>query len=204
MPLVSAQPTATQAAHFARLAQIAGDQVFTHLFGSRAETVLASMFRRGDNENSHRFTTFLQENGAIAGMLQGLPATEMQAQANRANWLYLRYAAWQLPRALLGVSRLAGVLEFLGSGLNDGDFYIAMLAIYPAFRGQGHSTTLLNQAAQLAANQGCARLTLDVDERNHLARAVYQRAGYKRIAQSKEVALEGERFSLLRLAKAVA
>ena len=204
MPLIKAESTAEHAEHFARLAQIASDQFFTHLFGSRAGAVLESMFLQRDNDSSHRYTTFLLEGSSIAGMLHAYPAIESQVQARRSNWLYLRYAAWQLPRLLVVGFACRDILEFLGSGMDDGDLYIAMLALYPSFRGQGHSTTLLNHSERLAATQGCARLTLDVDARNHIARAVYQRAGYQQIAQSKHVDLEGERIKLLRLAKTIA
>ena len=196
-----AQPSSEQAAHFARLAQIASDQFFSHLFGPRAQTVLSSMFQEPDNENSHAHTTFLQEGGAIAGMLHAYPAIEARRCARRSIWLYLRYASWQLPRALAVGLRLSNIMEFLGSDLDDGDFYIAMLAIYPQFRRRGHSKTLLNHAEDLAVSHNCSRLALDVDERNQIARAIYCRAGFQQIAQSKKVDLEGERFAILRLAK---
>ena len=46
----------------------------------------------------------------------------------------------------------------------------------------------------------CSRLTLDVDERNHIARAAYRRARFKQIAQSKKLHESGECWGLLRLA----
>lgn len=201
MTLMPAQPSSEQAAHFARLAQIASDQFFSHLFGPRAQSVLSSMFQEPNNDNSHVYTTFLQEGDEIAGMLQAYPAIEARRCARRSNWLYLRHASWQIPRALAVGIRLGSVLEFLGSDLDDGDFYIAMLAIYPQFRRRGHSQTLLNHAEDLAATHDCSRLALDVDERNHIARAVYRHAGFQRIAQSKKADLAGERLSVLRLAK---
>ena len=204
MTLVPAQPAAEQAAHFARLAQIAGDEIFTHFFGSRAETVLASMFRRRENDNSHAHTAFLLEEDAIAGMLQAYTASDARQQAPRTLWLYLRYAAWQLPRALVLGFMLRDILDFLNRDLDDEDFYIVFLALYPPYRGQGHSKTLLREAERRAVLRGCRRLILDVDERNHVALAAYSRVGFEQIAQSKKVELAGERIGLLRLAKPVA
>ncbi len=48
-----------------------------------------------------------------------------------------------------------------------------------------------------------ARLTLDVDERNTIARAAYQGAGFEVIDASKKVAIGGEPWAVLRLAKAL-
>ena len=201
MTLLPAQPSSEQAAHFARLAQIASDHFFSHLFGPRAQTVLRSMFQEPDNENSHAHTTFLQEGDEIAGMLHAYSAIEARRCARRSHWLYLRHAGWQLPRALAVGIRLSNIMEFIGGDLDDGDLYIAMLAIYPQFRRRGHSQTMLNHAEDLAASHGCSRLALDVEERNQIARAVYCRAGFQQIAQSKKVELEGERSAILRLAK---
>ena len=204
MPLIKAKPTAEQAAHFARLAQIASDQFFAHLFGSRAQTVLESMFLRRDNDNSFIYTSFVLEDDSIAGMLQAYPAADARRQAARSTRLYLRHAAWQIPRALALGFMLRDLLEFLTSNLDDGDLYIAMLAIYPPYRGRGHSKTLLMQAERLAAARGLTRLALDVDERNRIALAAYRGAGFEQIAQSKKVKLEGESWGLLRLAKPLA
>ncbi len=204
MRLAPAAPTADEARHFAQLAQIAGDDVFTHLFGSRARAVLEAMFLLRDNDSSHAHTTFLHEDEAIAGMLQACPAAVARRRETRTLWLYLRYAAWQIPRALVVGFLLRDLLDFLGGSLEDDDFYILFLAIYPAYRGRGHSKTLLQEAERLAAFHDCSRLTLDVDEGNDIARAAYARAGFLQIARSKEVEIEGERHRLLRLAKPIA
>lgn len=204
MTLIAAQPTSEQASHFARLAQIASDQFFQHLFGSRAGAVLESMFLLRDNDNSHRYTTFLLQDDRIAGMLHGYPATDARRHAARSHWLYLRYAAWQMPRMLALGFLLRDLLDFLGNNLHDGDFYLAMLAIDQPYRGRGQSKTLIQECERRARERGCDRLTLDVDERNHIARAAYARAGFEQWAQSKKVKLEGERFGLLRLVKPIA
>lgn len=204
MTLIAARPTADHATHFARLAQIASDDMFTHFFGSRARAALESMFLARENDNSHAHTTFLLEAEEVAGMLQAYPAALARQHEARTLWLYLRYAAWQLPRALVVGFMLRDILDFLGGNLDDEDFYIAFLAVYPPYRGRGHSKTLLKEAERLATLHGCSRLSLDVDERNHIARAAYQRFGFATVAHSKEVKIEGERHRVLRLSKRIA
>lgn len=204
MQIVAGQPIAEQAAHFARLAQIAGDDIFSVLFGSRANPILQAMYRRTDNDNSHVYTTFLLHDGAVAGMLHAYPAGDAERLAGRTAWLYLRLARWGALRALAVGARLSSLLDFVGGNLEAGDLYIAMLALYPAFRGRGYGKRLLAEAERQVHARACTRLTLDVDERNQVARAVYVAAGFQQIDASKAVRLGGENMRLLRLAKPVA
>lgn len=201
--LIRAQPTAEHSAHFASLGQIASDDYFSILFGSRAKAVLESMFRRSDNDNSHLYTTFLLDDEAIAGMLHAYPAGDAQALARRTAWLYLRFARWQAPRALTVATRMSGVLDFLGGNLRPEDFYIAMLALYPSSRGRGFGKRLLEEAERKAHERGCTRLTLDVEASNTVARAVYAAVGYLQIDESNEVRLGDNSIKLLRLAKPI-
>lgn len=203
MKLIPARPTPDYAEHFAQLAQMAGDKVFTEFFGSRAHAALVSMYLQADNHNSHTHTTFLQENSAIAGMLHAYSATAARDHAPRTNWLYVKYARLQIFRLLTATILLRDILGFVGENLLEGDYYIAFLAVYPQRRGRGHSKTLLNHASHLARQAGCSRLALDVDEHNTIARAAYQQAGFEQISASKEVRIENECWRVLRLAKPV-
>ena len=203
MQLIAGQPAPEQAAHFARLAQMAGDDIFTVLFGSRANAVLQAMFLRLDNDNSHVYTTFLLHGGALAGMLHAYPAGDAERQAGRTAWLYMRFARWHALRALAVGIRLSRLLDFIGANLVTDDFYIAMLALYPSFRGRGYSRALLEEAQRRARQCGSTRLTLDVDERNRVARAAYAAAGFQQINASRAVRLDGAWVRLLRLAKPV-
>ncbi|MCY4021262.1 MAG: GNAT family N-acetyltransferase [Chloroflexi bacterium] len=203
MKLIPARPTPDNADHFAQLAQMAGDKVFTDLFGGRAHAALKSMYLQADNLNGHTHTTFLQEDSAIAGMLHAYSATAARDYAPRTNWLYLKYARLQIFRFLAATILLRDILGFIGENLLEGDYYIAFLAVYPQRRGRGHSKTLLNHASHLARQARCSRLALDVDEHNTIARAAYQQAGFEQISASKEVRIENERWRVLRLAKPV-
>ncbi len=203
MELIAGQPSPEHAAHFARLAQIASDDVFSILFGSRANAVLEAMFLRSDNDNSHLYTTLLPDDDAIAGMLHAYPARDAKAQSRRTGWLYLRFARTQALPALLIATRIGSILDFLGGNLQVDDYYIAMLALYPSFRGRGCGKLLLTEAEGLAQARGCTRLTLDVEAGNAIARAVYAAAGFEQIDASNEVRLGGISIKLLRLAKPV-
>ena len=203
MTFEAATLTAEHERAFYDLTQMAADDLFSQFFGGRAETVLQSMYRRGDNELSHRHSRFLLADAEIAGLLHAYPGSWARAVSDRSFWLYLRYAGWQSLRFLALGILLRQIFEFLGENLEDDDFYIAFLAVYPQFRGRGYSKALLAYANELAAEAACARLVLDVDERNSIARAAYAGFGFEQIAESKLARIDGESFRILRLAKAV-
>lgn len=203
MTLIPAQAAPDHARHFAQLAQIASDEFFSELLGKKANAVLESMFMQTDNDNSHSHTRFLQVDDEIAGMLTAYTAADARSHARRTMWLMLRYAGWRSLRFLAVSILYSDVLDFLGGNLEDGDFYIAMIAIYPPHRGRGYSKTILNYAARLAAERGASRLTLDVDERNTVAIAAYRRGGFEQIDESKKIHHQGESWRLLRMAKSI-
>ena len=159
------------------------------------------MFLRADNDYSHRHCTFLQAGESVAGMIHAYSAEQASANARQSLWLTLYYARWQIFRCLIVGFALRDILDFLGADLAPGDFYIAMVALYLPYRRHGHSKTLLEKASGLAIRQGCSRLTLDVEDRNHIAIAAYQRAGFTISAESKKINYAGERWGLLRMVK---
>lgn len=113
----------------------------------------------------------------------------------------LRHARLQALRFFFSALVLRDILGFIGENLDPEDYYISMLAIYPAFRGLSYSKALLAEVERLAVEQNCVRLALDVDERNVVARAAYRRAGFGQIGESKKVTIDGQRWGMLRLAK---
>lgn len=64
-----------------------------------------------------------------------------------------------------------------------GTFYVNALATYPAYRGQGLGTKLLDAANTLAAEAGCGRLSLEVFSQNEEAVRLYEHHGYQETAR---------------------
>lgn len=54
------------------------------------------------------------------------------------------------------------------------------LTVVPAHRGSGVGRLLLEAVEAKARELGCCKVTLEVAERNDLARGVYERAGFRR------------------------
>ena len=85
--------------------------------------------------------------------------------------------------------------------LAPGTWYVNVLATYPEYRGQGHGARLLAIAERLAADAGSAGLSLIVLDANAGARRLYERAGYRQIAERAVVkedwACRGKNWVLL-------
>ncbi|TBW55169.1 GNAT family N-acetyltransferase [Marinobacter halodurans] len=67
-----------------------------------------------------------------------------------------------------------------------GSYYINMLATYPAFRGQGIGTALMERVPEWAHAKGCDLASVEVFEQSPGAMQLYQRLEY-RIVESREV-----------------
>jgi len=199
--LVAARRTPADARHFADLAQIAGDDIFSQLFGRRAIPLLQGMFLRENNEYSCRHCTFIRHDYETAGMIHACSARTLQTNELRSFLLTLLLAGWELPRFLLMLVMMRQLLGFVGQKLATDDYTITFVALYPAFRGRGLSKPLLAHAEESALREGCSRLTLDVAADNALAIAAYQRVGFVQVDASPVVKDGGKELQLLRLAK---
>ena len=62
------------------------------------------------------------------------------------------------------------------------------LAVLPAHRGRGIGRSLLVAVEERARQRGCCKVTLEVREGNHTARALYKRSGYGDFAPGTESA----------------
>ena len=55
------------------------------------------------------------------------------------------------------------------------------LAVLPGYRGRGIGRALLASVETHARQRGCVKITLEVQENNHRARSVYERAGFANV-----------------------
>lgn len=69
------------------------------------------------------------------------------------------------------------------------------LAVLPAFQRRGIARALLTAAEERARARGCCKLTLEVREDNHRARALYHERGFR------DFELAGKQYPTLFLAK---
>ncbi|WOX04973.1 GNAT family N-acetyltransferase [Microbulbifer pacificus] len=60
------------------------------------------------------------------------------------------------------------------------------VVVSEAARGQGVCTLMMEKVAQEARERGCAKITMEVLEKNHPARAAYRKCGFKPYALDEE------------------
>ena len=68
--------------------------------------------------------------------------------------------------------------------LVPGTWYVNVLAAYPEHRGKGHGTALLGLAEQLARETHRRGMSIIVADTNTGARRLYERCGYREVAQA--------------------
>jgi len=64
-------------------------------------------------------------------------------------------------------------------------WYVNVLACYPGHRGQGYGSLLLRAAEAIARDAGLRRMSVIVADTNTGARRLYERHGYREIAQRR-------------------
>lgn len=86
--------------------------------------------------------------------------------------LYKKYGRKNTRRFLLGK-------RVFQMDVQDGDCYLAHLAVAEGHQGKGIGSMLLDASKEFASDHGFTRLTLIVSEKNPGARALYERNGFE-------------------------
>jgi ribosomal-protein-alanine acetyltransferase len=114
---------------------------------------------------------------ALLALEQAFPGDRMSARQFRHHLASPR-ALWRVADA--GGKLVGYALVLLRRGSDRARLY--SIAVDPAARGQGLGRRLLAAAEEDAGRAGCTAMTLEVREDNATANALYQAAGYRRLA----------------------
>ncbi len=195
------RPTASDAAAFAELADMAAGGLFGSLLGRRALEIVARVYRHPANELSFEQTHFCEEDGSIAGMVNGYFGRHAkELRRGTARW-FARHAGWRLIRAAAVALPRARVFAFMDRLAPDA-YYIQELAVFPDRRGQGLGRVLLESVEETAREAGAASLELDVETGNDVAIALYEGFGFQAAATSPKALLGN--VQVLRMVKHLA
>ena len=162
--------TPDDAAALADLVNIAGEGLPFYLWsrlagpGESPWDVGRARARRDEGSFSYRNATLYEDQGAIAAGLVGYALPDVPEPIDYAS----------MPALFVPLQELENVAA--------GSWYVNVLATYPAQRGRGYGTALLDLAERLAAAEGCAGLSLIVADTNRAARRLYERCGYRQAA----------------------
>lgn len=154
----------------AELINFAGEGLPLYLWERMAEegeTAWDVGYRRAAREEgsfSYRNATVAERDGALVAALIGYPlAHEPEAIGP------------DMPGMFVPLQEL--------ENLAPGTWYVNVLAVYPACRGQGLGTRLLEAAEAKAAEAGLFGLSIIVSDANKGARRLYERFGYHERAE---------------------
>ncbi|HEX2116011.1 MAG TPA: GNAT family N-acetyltransferase [Alphaproteobacteria bacterium] len=156
--------TCADCAEIARLFLIASDGLAAYIWGRMdmpglsLEEIGRRRYEREGVAFSYRNCLIAEADGAVIGMLHAYPMERSEP-----------------PSEFDPVLRPYSELEDYGS------LYISGVALYPAWRGRGIGTRLLQAAETRARDLRVARLSLICFERNARAMALYRRLGFGEI-----------------------
>jgi len=186
----------TGAEHFARLMEISAPEYFPALLGPKFREVFEKLFIEKANLFSHEHVVFAIYEEQIAGMLLSYDWRAKVKEEKRTGWLMLKILGFDFLRKLPAFLSAEG-----GSGrLEEGDYYVSNVAVYPEFRGKGIGKALMLEAERLARECGAKRIALDVEMENEIAIAVYQKLGYS-VEREHSIELEGKTYGFYRMVK---
>jgi ribosomal protein S18 acetylase RimI-like enzyme len=170
-PSLSIRPaTIDDAAALAQLVNMAGEGLPFYLWSKMTQagedpwSVGASRARREEGSFSYRNAAVVESAGLVAACLIGYPLPD-EPEAIDAN----------MPAMFVPMQQL--------ENLAPGTWYVNVLASYPQYRNQGLGIALLKHAETLADASGAKRdLSVIVADNNAGARRLYERMGYRQVA----------------------
>jgi ribosomal protein S18 acetylase RimI-like enzyme len=170
--------TANDCSTIAQLFSIASDGVSNYFWSTlQVDYPGLSLIEIGTNQFAIEQTDFSYQNcvvvecdGKVIGMMVTFPVGASKAESECVS---------EVANPLQISSSEPNVLEPYYCLKAPGTWYIAGLAVFPEFRGQGVGTQLLSLARQQAQEQGFQELSLLAFEQNIRAVKLYKRNEFK-------------------------
>jgi len=150
-----------------------------YLFGGDdadcAREVFAKLFTQPQNRFSHEFTSVLELNDEVAGMLLGYPAEVVRALAASMAKQLREIIGWGgMVRLLRRSAPLMAIKEYEAD-----EFYIFTVSVRPGFQSRGFGKQLLMHAEDKTRAAGLRKCSLGVTVDNVGAVRLYERFNYR-------------------------
>jgi ribosomal protein S18 acetylase RimI-like enzyme len=168
-----AVPTIEEGLLFARYLNMAADGAFRALLGRGYDRVIGEAYLSPDHDLSYETAAFVERSGRIAGMTSGYTSQQHEQSSDEP----LRRAAGLRMVRMAAFSVLGRSMKSFIKTVPDGDYYLLAVAVDDQYRGSGIGSTLLDYSEETGRAAGCARIVLDVAEKNTGARHLYERRG---------------------------
>ncbi len=158
---------------------------FSILFGKKIKILLQYLFKSGSNLFSFEHVYITELDGEVFGMILGYDWQTKKRENIRTGFLLFKRLGVRILcklSAFLKLNRTVGKLD-------DGEYYISNIAIYPKYRGRGIGKRLLFENEQWAKDAGVERIVMDVEKDNINAMRFYKNSAYK-ILEEFSVSIE--------------
>ena len=189
--LRAANPTFDGGLAFARYHDVASEGVMSFMLGRRSAHLIATAFAQPDHGLSYQNVTFAESDNVIVGMISAYNA----AQQRRSSCQPLKRAAGRRNLRMTILFILFAPLIRTIDSIDDGDFYLAAIAVDEEHRGDSVGSVLMDSFEQQARASGSTRLCLDVSAKNEGGRRFYERRGMSFESQwPKRLPLPGLKF----------
>lgn len=182
---------------FSELIMFSAKDIFAFLFGPGAQEFMKSVFAEPSHLFSYEHVWFAESDGRIAGMVLGYSGGQRKAEEKRTGFVLLKHIRLGILARLPRMIRMAGVVL----PVNENEFYISNIAVYPDLRGQGIGSIIIEETEKIAREMGCRKIILDTEIENERAVKLYKSIGYNAGARTPEMKMGNKIFCTCRMYK---
>lgn len=191
--------TPERAREGAELAFLAGEKLIPAIFGPDALAFWEKAFRHRRCGFSYEHSWFLDINGKPLGIAVGYDYQTQKKEELRTFLIMLKCLKWTFFTQRNELRQSGEIM----AKINEGDYYLSNLAVYPEYRGQGYGTMIMDSMEDMAAEAGCQRMVLDAEVVKERTLHFYKRRGYEVEETLPVLKTRSGDFALYRMVKEV-
>lgn len=172
---------------------------FPAIFGTGIEMSIAQIFRHRGNLFSFKHVYFAEIDGENAGMILSYSWRDKKRENLKTGILLFIKSGFKM---LSNVQTFMKLNSTVGR-LEDSQYYISNIAVYPQFRRGGIGKQLMSVVEHNAREIGAENMVLDVEYENSPAIRLYENLGYKGVEEFLVPLKNGRRLHFLRMVKKI-
>jgi ribosomal protein S18 acetylase RimI-like enzyme len=187
----------TDAEDFASLILMSAPSLLPTIYGEGISGLMQHMFCRQSNLFSFEHTYFADIGSSKAGMILAYDWQVKGKEKRQTGSLLFEKMRGTFRRKLPLLMKFEDVIGVV----QDREYYISNIAVYPEYRTAGIGMELISVAEEEAKKSGAERVALDVEVENTGASRLYRRLGYSVAVESTVRLRGGKSFSFYRMCK---
>lgn len=159
---------------FANLVLMTGKEFLESVFGKQVKKVIEKLFVQKRNLFSYECTWFGLIEDEVFGVIVGYSYDYAKKYRVNTGRLILKEIGFYKLFNLIKIDNVLG-------RHSKGEFYLSNIAIYPKFRSMGLAKKLIEYVFEIAKQQRCEKVVLDVEKQNEVAKALYRKVGFEKV-----------------------